>query len=821
MEGESRVRLPFCAPIRLLNPTRRGGAVPVCVAFMAALFLFASPDSAHALTAFGPETFANTGKPVGFARSFPAQNPGSAYFMRVTMSAAPGATEPGVSATIYLDGKRIFRPANFKHGTMTLLEKTVTLQAANSLRLLVDGPSGSQLTIVIMGVNTGGGGDTTPPTITAAASPAPNGAGWNNTNVTVTFACSDAGSGIATCPTPVTVTTEGANQVISGTATDNAGNSAGASVTLNIDKNRPTITAAISPLPNGAGWNNSNPTVTFTCGDSLSTIASCPAPVTVTTEGANQVISGTAADRAGNSANTSVTVNIDKTLPTITATVSPPPNGSGWDQTNPTVTFTCSDTGSGVAACTSPVTVTTEGANQLISGTVTDQAGNSASASATVNLDKTPPTVTITAPQDNAQVTSSPVSVTATVSDALSGLAGVTCNGSPATLSNGSATCQAALNAGPNPITVQASDLAGNVASSGITVAFANLPPDPSTVAPPLSRTAATSMLDATSFLYTGPNPIQTGVAPGTITLQRAAVLRGRVLDLTGQPLPGVTMTVLNHPEFGQTLSRLDGMFDLGVNGGGFLTVRYQKTGFPSTQRQINVPWQDYTMLPDVILVPYDAHANPIDLSRVCDVNMICTSHPMQVARGGVVTDANGTRQATLLVPTGTTAVMTLPDGSAVPLISLTVRATEYTVGPNGPAAMPAQLPPTSAYTYEVEFSVDEADAAGATRVTFNPPLISYTENFLNIPAGIIVPSGEYDRTKGVWMPEPNGLVIKILSITDGMANLDLDGSGNAADPTALAALGIGSDELQNLATLFAAGQTLWRVPIDHFLSLK
>jgi hypothetical protein len=37
-----------------------------------------------------------------------------------------------------------------------------------------------------------------------------------------------------------------------------------------------------------------------------------------------------------------------------------------------------------------------------------------------------------------------------------------------------------------------------------------------------------------TAFLYTGPNPIQSGVAPGTITCQRGAILRGRVLDREG-----------------------------------------------------------------------------------------------------------------------------------------------------------------------------------------------------------------------------------------------------------------------------------------------
>ena len=45
---------------------------------------------------------------------------------------------------------------------------------------------------------------------------------------------------------------------------------------------------------------------------------------------------------------------------------------------------------------------------------------------------------------------------------------------------------------------------------------------------------------------------------------------------------------VLNHPEFGQTLSRADGIFDLAVNGGGLLTVDYQKAGYLKVQRQVS-----------------------------------------------------------------------------------------------------------------------------------------------------------------------------------------------------------------------------------------
>jgi RHS repeat-associated protein len=313
---------------------------------------------------------------------------------------------------------------------------------------------------------------------------------------------------------------------------------------------------------------------------------------------------------------------------------------------------------------------------------------------------------------------------------------------------------------------------------------------------------------EATQFLYTGANPIQTGVAPATIDPKRAAVLRGVVLTHDSQPLPGVTVTILNHPEFGQTLTRDNGVFDLAVNGGGQLTVSYSLTGFLPAQRQIYAPWQDFAILPDVVLIPLDAQVTAVDLTA----NM-----PMQVARGSMMSDADGSRQATVLFPQGTGATMVFPNGSMQPITALSVRATEYTVGANGPNAMPAELPATSGYTYAVELSIDQAMAAGAAEVRFSAPLPFYVENFLGFPIGIDVPVGSYDRTRGVWIPENNGKVIKILSVTSGMADVDTNGDGLADSAATLAALSITDAERQQLATLYAPGQSLWRALIAHF----
>jgi hypothetical protein len=94
-----------------------------------------------------------------------------------------------------------------------------------------------------------------------------------------------------------------------------------------------------------------------------------------------------------------------------------------------------------------------------------------------------------------------------------------------------------------------------------------------------------------------------------------------------GSALSGVEITVLDHAEFGRTLSRADGAFDLAVNGGGVLTVNHKRTGYLPVQRQVNAPWQDYEMIDEVVMVPLDTAVTTIDFST-----------PMQVARASVVT---------------------------------------------------------------------------------------------------------------------------------------------------------------------------------------
>ncbi|MBI1920160.1 MAG: PxKF domain-containing protein [Geobacter sp.] len=301
--------------------------------------------------------------------------------------------------------------------------------------------------------------DKTPPTITAIIYPPPNENGWYNTDVIVTFACTDDASGVAICPDPITVTTEGAGQTVSGTAYDFAGNSATTSVIINIDKTLPTITATVTPQPDANGWNSTDVTVSFTCSDNLSAFTPCPSPVTVTTEGAGQVITGTVTDQAGNIATASVTVNIDKSAPTISASINPVPNEAGWNNTDVTVSFDCADSGAGIAACTSPVTVTMEGQDQIITGRAIDKVGKTAEVPVTLNIDKTPPVITISGVEDGAVYTPCNVPVPSySVTDSSSRV-----SSQNSTLTGGNANGTGAF-----IYTVTASDNAGNIITRSV-----------------------------------------------------------------------------------------------------------------------------------------------------------------------------------------------------------------------------------------------------------------------------------------------------------------------------------------------------------------
>ncbi|MCC7078767.1 MAG: hypothetical protein IT198_16745, partial [Acidimicrobiia bacterium] len=282
------------------------------------------------------------------------------------------------------------------------------------------------------------GRDTVAPTVLATVTAGTGSNDWYRTDVTVGFSCDDDRAGIEpdACPSEQTLSDEGTVSSTAETVRDRAGTESAPSniVTVQIDQTKPTISAAISSGTMGDGdWYVSDVVVHFTCADADGSGIpedGCPGDQTLSGDGAAVTSTGaTVFDAAGNESDVSnlITVAIDQTDPPTEASASPVPNEAGWNNTAVSVTFSATDETSGVGACDSAVTLSMDGAGQSATGSCSDQAGNSQSASAVnINIDGTAPEVTVAAsrpPDSGADTYDHPVTFTATGSDGLSGIA--------------------------------------------------------------------------------------------------------------------------------------------------------------------------------------------------------------------------------------------------------------------------------------------------------------------------------------------------------------------------------------------------------------
>jgi hypothetical protein len=159
--------------------------------------------------------------------------------------------------------------------------------------------------------------DATPPEITPVLSSPSNAAGWHNTPVTVSWSIADVETGVASrngCE-PVTLSSDTAGVTLTCHASNGRGLAATGAVAVKLDVTPPSIQATRNVPPNARGWANTDVTVMFAASDALSRLASVSGPVTLTSEGANQTVTGIAVDGAGNRAVASAMISIDKTPP--------------------------------------------------------------------------------------------------------------------------------------------------------------------------------------------------------------------------------------------------------------------------------------------------------------------------------------------------------------------------------------------------------------------------------------------------------------------------------------------------------------------------
>ncbi|MEV1290337.1 family 16 glycoside hydrolase [Micromonospora sp. NPDC049679] len=400
-------------------------------------------------------------------------------------------------------------------------------------------------------VTAGGGGDATPPTVSAAVTGERDANGAYVGAATVTLAASDSGSGVerteyaidggqfGTYSGPVTVNQPG-QHTVSYRATDKAGNtSAPQSVSFTVvspptqDTTPPTVSAAVSGERDANGAYVGAATVTLTATDTESGVekreysldgaayATYAGPVTVNQPG-EHTVSYRATDKAGNtSAPQSVSFTVvsaptqDTTPPTVSAAVSGDRDANGAYVGKATVTLTATDEGSGVerveysldgaayAHYHAPVTVNQPG-QRTVSYRATDKAGNTSapqSVSFTVvsppTQDTTPPTVSaaVSGDRDANGAYVGAATVTVTAADTESGVdkTEYSLDGAAYAVYSGPVTV---IQPGQHTVSYRATDKAGNT-SAPQSVSFTVVSPPTQDTTPPTASAAVSGERDA------------------------------------------------------------------------------------------------------------------------------------------------------------------------------------------------------------------------------------------------------------------------------------------------------------------------------------
>ncbi|XP_068081732.1 teneurin-a [Anabrus simplex] len=87
-----------------------------------------------------------------------------------------------------------------------------------------------------------------------------------------------------------------------------------------------------------------------------------------------------------------------------------------------------------------------------------------------------------------------------------------------------------------------------------------------------------------------------------SFTPRRVSVMRGQVVTTQGLGIIGIRVSVDRDSRFGFTLTRAGGWFDVLVNGGGAVTLQFQRSPFRPLTRTVFVPWNQIVVLPPIVM---------------------------------------------------------------------------------------------------------------------------------------------------------------------------------------------------------------------------
>jgi len=444
-------------------------------------------DGSHSVTVKASDSVGNVGnatqnflvdtiKPV--VTIYPVTSPTNVSFQTITGT----FTESGSGiALITVNGVEATISDSTYSATISLTEGTNSVYV---IAVDIAGNSDLNTTSIVL--------DTIPPTITIDAVSSPTNidyqtvTGTIESGATIEVTCLTAAVGTVTTTdttwsVEITGMDEGDN-VITATATDQAGNKASDTATIVVDPTLPTIT--IKPVTSPTkfdyqtimGAMENGATVAVTC--STATVGTVTYPTDITwsveikdmTEGDN-VINATATDQADNKASDTATIVLDKTLPSINSvtlndivvqTGAPiEVTVDAWDDNGidsvtadgTLLTFNGTHYVGTITVGTSPVTVN-----------VTDEAGNLATDTSTAyTIEDIEPTINSITLNDTIVQTGAPIEVTVNATDD-NEIVGVTADGTLLTL-NGEYYV-GTITAGTSPVIVIVTDEAGNLATN-------------------------------------------------------------------------------------------------------------------------------------------------------------------------------------------------------------------------------------------------------------------------------------------------------------------------------------------------------------------
>jgi hypothetical protein len=192
----------------------------------------------------------------------------------------------------------------------------------------------------------------------------------------------------------------------------------------------PDRTPQISPNVTGAlglsGWYTGNVALSWNVASDTPILSSAGCGAAILKSNTAGVTYTCTATNAQGTSTQSITLKKDSTRPTAKALAKPGDNAAGWNKSAVTVTFSGTDSVSGVASCSAPVSFPNQGTDFAASGTCANNAGlvSLTATASNIDIDLTLPTVSITTPTNGAvYARGSVVTASYVCADALSGVA--------------------------------------------------------------------------------------------------------------------------------------------------------------------------------------------------------------------------------------------------------------------------------------------------------------------------------------------------------------------------------------------------------------